>query len=86
MSSQPRDATRVGAIRVMATAEPAQEMQETVVRVGWKVDRDYPQLERVRHTVTSGGRVEIEVRYVVLPLPTRRGGQALDLSAGSMGP
>ncbi len=71
MSSQPRDATRGGAMPPLAAAEPA---QETVVRVGWKVDRDYPQLHRVRHTVTSGGRVETEVRYVVLPHPARPGG------------
>ncbi len=73
MSTQPRDATRGGVTRVTAAAEPAQqtqETQETVVRVGWKVDRDYPQLQRVRHTVTRGERVETEVRYVVLPLPT----------------
>ena len=74
MSSQPSDATGGGAMRVMAAAEPARETQETVVRVGWKVDRDYTQLQRVRHTVTSGGRVEAEVRYVVLPLPARPGG------------
>jgi hypothetical protein len=73
MSSQPRDATRDGAMRAVAAAEPAeetQETQETVVRVGWKVDRDYPHLQRVRHTVSRGGRVEMEVRYVVLPLRT----------------
>ena len=74
MSTQPRDATRGGVTGVMAAAEPTQETQETVVRVGWKVDRDYPQLQCVRHTVTSGGRVEAEVRYVVLPLLARPGG------------
>ena len=78
MSTQPRDATRSGMTRVMAAAEPAQEMQETVVRLGWKVDRDYPQLQRVRHTVTRGGCVEAEVRYVVLPLRARPDGQTVE--------
>ena len=77
MSTQPRDATRGGVTGVMAAAEPTQETQETqetVVRVGWKVDRDYPELQRVRHTVARGGRVEAEVRYVVLPLRTQPDG------------
>ena len=74
MSTQPRDATRGGVTGMMAAAEPTQETQETVVRVGWKVDRDYPELQRVRHTVARGGRVEAEVRYVVLPLRTQPDG------------
>ena len=77
MSTQPRDATLGGVTLVTAATEPAQEpqqTQETVVRIGWKVDREYPQLQRVRHTVTSGGRVEAEVRYVVLPLRAQPGG------------
>ena len=77
MSSQPRDTTRDGAMRAVAAAEPSEEThetQETVVRVGWKVDRDYPHLQRVRHTVSRGGRVETEVRYVVLPLRTQPDG------------
>ena len=69
MSSQPRSPGGSGSEQLAGGAVPE---RDSVVRVGWKVALDYDRLPTVRHTVAHQGRVEAEVRYVVLPAPAWR--------------